>query len=749
MQVVRPEFRGEVFHPPRDSPVFFLGVCVVPDCEVMVSHTARGLCEGHYQRWKLHETANPGGGFADWLPGEADRARRRTAPPPACLISGCNRGKSSHRLCHRHVGAWDRVGRPELVGWVKQTLYHPPSTHGLGERDCAFPGCPRWTDGPNMPLCRVHLQYWRDRGRPDLQVWFAELAHGADPRVRLGRLNTHLRLEVQFGLQCRHDEGTRRTRVRTVVQAVTVIKQAAEGGLISLLDWNDEAWTEFIGGTRANRTSVASTTLQFIRDTRLRLQILLAGEDPWADQYPRDTWDLRVLGIAHDDVRRLRFAGIPQPWLRDLVKRWIRWRFSQDYDPSTLAINVKGLTLFGRFLGPTATLADLDRDRIEAWLAKLTLDYPDPDSRRGRVASLSSFLRDVHRHGWAPGLSATAWCFDDSPPRKRSRPRWIPEPVMRQMEHPANLARFPSDDGRLILQILINCGLRLKDARKLPHDCLVRDAAGAPYLAWINYKMRGRLAFFPISETLAAAIGEQQQHVRGRFSHGSRWLFPGHQANLDGAKSVSDAWWRDQLDRWLADIELVHNDTPVRVTAHQFRHTLGTRLINADVPQHVVQQLLDHMSPQMTGIYARLLDKTVREHWERATKLNADGELVELPAGHPLADAQWLRLSMVRAKVTLPNGYCGAPIQTDCEYANPCLDCRFFLTTADFLDQHQRQLDETRRLIADAEATGMRRIVEKNTKTLIKLEKLVATLHHAGPQQVVAGGQVEDLDAAL
>jgi integrase len=30
------------------------------------------------------------------------------------------------------------------------------------------------------------------------------------------------------------------------------------------------------------------------------------------------------------------------------------------------------------------------------------------------------------------------------------------------------------------------------------------------------------------------------------------------------------------------------------VTGHQFRHTLGTRLINSGVPQHVVQKLLGH-----------------------------------------------------------------------------------------------------------------------------------------------------------
>jgi len=267
---------------------------------------------------------------------------------------------------------------------------------------------------------------------------------------------------------------------------------------------------------------------------------------------------------------------------------------------------------------------------------------------------------------------------------------------MRQMEAPENITRFPSDEGQLIVRILINCGLRLKDARMLPYDCVVRDEHGGPYLAWVNYKMRGRIAFFPIGEHLADAIDEQRRRTARRFPDGSRWLFPRSQTNIDGAKPATDSWFRKQLEAWLEQIELVHNDHLTRVTAHQFRHTVATRLINANVPQHVVQQLLDHMSPQMTAVYARLLDKTVREHWERATKVNAEGQAVEIDPEHPLASAKWMRLSMVRAKITLPNGYCGAPVQTDCEYANSCLDCRFCLNSSDFLDQHRRQRDETR-----------------------------------------------------
>jgi hypothetical protein len=319
---------------------------------------------------------------------------------------------------------------------------------------------------------------------------------------------------------------------------------------------------------------------------------------------------------------------------------------------------------------------------------------------------------------------------------------------MRQMETPQALARFPSDFGRVLVQILIACGLRLKDARTLPLDCVTRDSAGAPYLAWLNRKMNDRAAFFPISESLAGQIVAQQQRVRAAYPE-SPWLFPARQANLDGRKHTSDGQFRAELATWLKRVELAdEHGIPAKVTSHQFRHTVATRLINADVPQHIVQQLLDHMSPEMTAVYARLHLDTVRRHWESALKVNADGNPASLPDGHPLATAQWMRLSMVRAKVTLPNGYCGAPVQTDCEYANPCLDCRFFITTPDFLAQHRQQREQTRQMIDQAGHGGLARVAEKNTRTLSRLDKIITALEQAGPGEVVSGGKVTTLDAA-
>ena len=113
----------------------------------------------------------------------------------------------------------------------------------------------------------------------------------------------------------------------------------------------------------------------------------------------------------------------------------------------------------------------------------------------------------------------------------------------------------------------------------------------------------------------------------------------------------------------------------VHVTPHQWRHTYATRLINGDVSQEVVRRLLDHTTHTMTARYARLSQQTIRGKWEAARKVDIRGVDVVPPDGD-LADAQWMRNNVERAKMALPNGYCTLPIQQNCEYANACLTCR-------------------------------------------------------------------------
>ncbi len=112
------------------------------------------------------------------------------------------------------------------------------------------------------------------------------------------------------------------------------------------------------------------------------------------------------------------------------------------------------------------------------------------------------------------------------------------------------------------------------------------------------------------------------------------------------------------------------------LTPHQWRHTLGTQMINRDVPQEAVRRILDHDSHRMTGRYAQLSDTTIRRHWEAARKVNINGETVTLDPDGPLAEAAWASQRLGRATQALPNGYCGLPVVKACPHANACFSAR-------------------------------------------------------------------------
>ncbi len=87
-----------------------------------------------------------------------------------------------------------------------------------------------------------------------------------------------------------------------------------------------------------------------------------------------------------------------------------------------------------------------------------------------------------------------------------------------------------------------------------------------------------------------------------------------------------------------------------------------------------------------------------------------------------------MKNNLARAKMALPNGYCTLPLQQRCEYANACLTCPVFVTTAEFLPQHHRQLAETRALVGQAEQRGQQRLVEMNRTVELNLISIITGL---------------------
>ena len=725
MAAVRSEFRSDVLEFGPQDPVFGAAACRVAVCERTAR--GRGLCEGHRQRW--HEEGCPS---MERFVASTDPRWRRQQPNQRCRVHGCGYGSARGGLCVLHAQRWERAGRPDLDGW----LANPPSVkRPAAGATCRIPHCELWPQA-RSPLCQTHTNTWKVNGRPDIDEFtdrFAAETPLASEVIRLDRLTGQLKLEMQYVLQRRHDDRQGKLTPDVVMRVVRALAAADVG---SLLDHDEDAWQE------RTRPTINDTRARGFFGYAFRVIADLAEAGGWEAEYPRDVWRMRRLGFDGD--RTLRFTGIGQPWLRDLTKRWVRWRLS-----TGLGLEASGgrpivvITRFAQFLTAIGieNIGRIDRCVLERYLADLRGDSIGAQRRGTHIGLLNRFFAAVRQHRWDMALPADATFFaEDYPKREERLPRALAEHVMAQLEDPDNLARFADPAHRLITIILMRCGLRITDALRLRSDCVVTDAEGAPYLRYLNHKMK-RDALVPIDEQLRELIAEHHTRIAQRWPAGTPGLFPRPTKNIDGSHPIASPTYRMALLRWLAacDVRDEHRQ-PVHLTPHQWRHTLGTRLINRDVPQEVVRRILDHDSAQMTGHYARLHDTTVRRQWEAARKADIHGTTVTFDPAGPLAEAAWAKQRLGRATQALPNGYCGLPVQQSCPHANACLTCPMFLTTDEFLPQHHQQRQQTLQLITAAEARGQQRLIEMNRQVLHNLDNIITALNDPQPGKAKHAG---------
>lgn len=589
-------------------------------------------------------------------------------------------------------------------------------------RLCAVDKCVRY--GSSNSLCRTHLDRWRRRGQQQLEQFLAEPGPPTKPeQIPLDGLPDQLRTEVALSLQLSTAAGARQLDPYWVRRLVTCLREHQPVSLLGALPDSLRSELEGLRKTgqkiRGMLRLISATLEQFLHPSSAE------------EEFDRDIWRLPVMGLAAGPNGVVRFDAIPQPWLRHQIKRFLRWRISTGKSYHQINRDITALQrltdAFTAQAGPDAGPDQFSRATIESYLALLVEKGLGPASRGYDLSSVKTFLQTVRQQEWPPALPRSADVFPGDRPRlPKAAPRSLPEFVMAQIEDPAAQAKL-AQPYRLILQVLIRTGLRINDALRVELDCVVRDAQQAPYLRYNNHKMR-REAFVPIDDELAAAIREQQDIVLTQWP-GATYLMPPSTSRDGRTARHSAGSTGTAITAWQEACGL-HDELgrSFRFTAHQLRHTYGTRLINADVPQEVVRRLLDHESPEMTARYARLKDDTIRRHWERARKINIQGKTIILDANTPLSDAAWMKENLGRATMALPNGYCGLPLQQTCPHANACLTCPVFITTPDFLAEHLAQLRTTKELIITAQAKGNTRLAEMNQRVAVNLENIIDTI---------------------
>jgi integrase len=545
MAAVRPGFRSEVLgFDPRD-PVFGGPPCLVDGCERPGRN--RGVCRWHYQQWLVRKPD-----FAEFVATAGPEWHPRSVPA-ACQVPGCEYASRMLGFCPGHYGRYRRAGRPDPGAWIAAGQ---PVTPPEPLVTCLVPACGLWI-WPGVVFCHAHASAWKLHGRPDpagFAAGYGDEARLGRDRISLRALPAQLRLEWQYAFQARSDAGRQKVDTGEAQRAVSF---TAGAGVTSLLDWDEDRWRQHKPPPGQPGVS-ATTPRSLIIYARRQVEELAFGRG-WDVEYPRDTWRLRSLGIS-DPIANVRFGGIPQPWLKDLAKRWCRWRLATGLSPGSPARGARVLSHFGTWLAGqdenTADIGAITRPLLERYLAALRAEFGGRKLRKEHIENLNGLLTAVRQHEWDPGLPAGAMIFPEDYPKRGERlPRALAEHVMAQIEDPASLDRWNDPGRRLITLILIRCGLRIGDACKLPSDCIVADGDGQPYLRYYNHKMK-REALVPVDDEIVDGIGRQRQRNTDRWPGGTPVLFPRPTKNIDGTVPANGDAYRGGLRRWLARCDI-------------------------------------------------------------------------------------------------------------------------------------------------------------------------------------------------
>ncbi|NET54438.1 MAG: tyrosine-type recombinase/integrase, partial [Merismopedia sp. SIO2A8] len=166
---------------------------------------------------------------------------------------------------------------------------------------------------------------------------------------------------------------------------------------------------------------------------------------------------------------------------------------------------------------------------------------------------------------------------------------------------------------------------------------------------------------------------------------------------------------------------------------HQFRHTVATRMINSGVAQHYVQRYLGHETSQMTQHYAHLHDQTLQKAFAKyhGKTVDVEGKVYQ-PTEKEVesTELQWFRQN-IQAQA-LPNGSCALPtVAHSCPHANACLTCTHFRTSAEHLDGHKKELEQTEKILEKAKENNWKRQIEMNEKVARNLRNIINSLESA------------------
>lgn len=445
-------------------------------------------------------------------------------------------------------------------------------------------------------------------------------------------------------------------------------------------------------------------------------------------------------------TRQVRLAAVSAPGLRRTLLAYLDNRATV-LRPKTVEKLTSALAIFGEFVcghdPDLRSVADLDRQQhIEAFLAWTATRTSRRSHEANRAVgpyvhahaaiTLRNFLEDITAWGWADAPRQRLVFDTDIPRQPETLPRALPPDV----DHALMAAAADLDDtfARVGITVLRHTGLRIGELLDLELEHLVDYGANGTWLRVPLGKLHNERSV-PVDDTALEALDEwltqrsrQRAQPHPRDGHLADFIF------VERGRRLGPTRIQQGLRDAVAATGLTGPDgQPLRVVAHQLRHTWATELANGGMSIQALMTLLGHRSPEMTIRYARLTSPTLKAAYDEAAGKIAR-RIPVAPAGRSKTPdrVEWLAAEMLKTRVA--HGYCSRDLAAEaCPYANICETCPNYVTATEFAPAVQAQLDDIRDLRADAEARDWPSEIARHQRVIDSLERHLRRLANNNP----------------
>ena len=234
------------------------------------------------------------------------------------------------------------------------------------------------------------------------------------------------------------------------------------------------------------------------------------------------------------------------------------------------------------------------------------------------ITLLARFVNETAAWGWDDVPGRVLFVRGDIPKTPRTLPRFIPDHELAALMAAVDQLEDPYQRAALIVARW--SGARRDEIRRLSVDCLDSYPDGHPRLripVGKGHTERSIPLHPEAADVLRPLIeGARAQDARDRYDPSAGR--PVRHVFLVRGKLLSNAFLFDlALKTACTSAGLVDPTGRPTVSAHRFRHTIGTQLAEGGARLQTIMAVLGHKSPAMSLIYASLSDPTVKRSTKR------------------------------------------------------------------------------------------------------------------------------------